>query len=127
MMQVAAPIWHDIAETQTLATAWARKAFRMEPQEMADMQDREYEELKKQGVDPQVARALLTVKPLMLEARAISGFLTEMDRPDLMMALPGVEAPEEATELAILEYRLTPQQGRQLLVLLRKLKADPSI
>lgn len=126
MLQVAAPIWNDIAETQELATAWARKAFRMDPQEMADLQDREYAELKKQGVDPQIARALLTVKPLMLEARAISGFLTEMNRPDLRMALPDVPTPQDAMELAMLECRLTPAQGMALLRLLNKLKADRS-
>lgn len=126
MLQVAASIWNEIAETQTLATEWARRAFAMEPEEMAELFDRECATLKAQGVQRPVALALSTVKPLMLEAQAISGYLTEMNRPDLIGALPSVPTPEDAMELAVMEYRLTPQQARQLLGLLRKLKADPS-
>ena len=120
MLQVAAPIWNEIAETQDLATPWARKAFRLGPQAMADLQDEEYQSLKDKGVQPLIARAMLTVKPLMLEARAIAGYLTEANRPDLLSALPIVETPEEAAQLAALEYNLTPIQVRRLLLLLQR-------
>ena len=47
LTSVAAPIWNEIAKTQTLKTAWAKKAFAMTAEEMTDLENKEFASLTK--------------------------------------------------------------------------------
>lgn len=117
LTSVAAPIWNEIAETQKLATAWARKAFRMDPDQMAEFEDKEYADLVAKGVDPTVAISLLDVTPLLEERTAISRYLET--HPDLRSALPELATVNEAVILASKERPLSPSQQTQLRSLLQ--------
>ena len=61
LTSVAAPIWNEIARTQP-RNGGARKAFAMDQAEMAALEDREYQALKRR-VAPVVASAFLDLKP----------------------------------------------------------------
>jgi len=117
LVSVAAPIWNEIAQTQELATEWARKAFRLGMQEAVEAYDQEHKELTDEGADPEVATAFLEVFPLLAERRAISRFLRT--RPDLREALPPVTTVNEAVILASKESPLSPSQQKQLQRLLQ--------
>ena len=118
LTSVAAAVWNQIAETQQLKTAWARKVFALGPEEMLRAEDAEYEALKA-TVGHDVAASYQDVKPLLLENQAISRFTQA--QPMYREALPEVSSIAEALVLASMERPLSQMQQRQLR---RLLEAD---
>lgn len=116
LTSVAAPIWNEIARTQEIKTAWARKAFVLDANAMADLENQEYGALLKRTRQP-VASAFLDVKPLLLERKAISRHLRK--HPELNQALPEVTSISEAVTLASLDRPLSRQEQKQLTELLK--------
>lgn len=116
MTSIAAQIWNEIAKTQTLRTAWARKAFAMNGEEIAAEEDREYKILKaKEGHE--VASAFLDVKPFLLENVAISKYTQA--HPNYRPALPEIVSISEAVIVASQDRPLNPMQQKQLAKLLQ--------
>ena len=116
---VATPIWNEIARTQELKTAWAKKAFSLNAAQMVELVSREYEELKAAGVSPEVSKAYLDLKPLLLENVAISRHIQQTDNPSLRQALPEVTTVNEAVILASADQELSTLQQRRLEKLLQ--------
>ena len=120
MLQVAAPIWNEIARTQKLKTAWARKTFPMTSEQMMQEHEREGAELRQRGEEPTVIVSYLETKPLLLENMAISRYLLQANRPELRDAMPEVTTPSEAVLLICSGRPLKPSQQQRLLTLLQK-------
>lgn len=117
LTSVASEIWNQIAETQELQTKWAQKAFRLDSDQMIELEDKEYGELEaKHGHE--VAAALLDVKPLLLENVAISRFTQEQSAS--RAALPEVVSISEAVMLASQDRPLTTSQQDELRKLLER-------
>ena len=116
LTSVAAPIWNQIAETQTLKTVWARKAFKLDGMAMAELEDKEYKTLKAK-VGQGVAASYQDVMPLLTENVAISKFIQE--QPNYRQALPEIVSIAEAVILASQERPLNPMQQKQLANLLQ--------
>lgn len=110
LTSVAAPIWNEIAETQKLKTEWAKKAFRLDAMELAELESREYRELKAANGE-ELASAVVRMKPFLLENEAISRYTQA--HPNLRAALPEVVSISEAVMLASLDSPLSrPQQTK---------------
>ena len=116
LTSVAAPIWNEIAKTQKLKTAWARKAFAMDAEAMSELENSEYLAAKEK-TNSWVAASYCDLKPLLLESLAISKF-TQV-QPQYRMALPEVLSISEAVILASKERPLNPTQQKQLSALLQ--------
>ena len=115
MYQAPMPIWNAIAQSQPLSPRW-RPIFEAAdlPTALAPLEA----ELERKGTDAKVTRAFLLTAPLLVENKAISGYVQESDRPELRASLPEVLSLTEATDLAKAEFRLTPAQERRLRLLL---------
>ena len=118
LTSVATRIWNEIAEGQQLKTQWAKKAFLLSPDEMAELEDLEYKELVKK-YPHEVAAAFLDMKPLLLENVAISRHIQRTNSLELRNALPEVTTINEAVMLASLDRMLTRSQQKQLTELLK--------
>lgn len=118
LTSVAAPIWNEIAKTQTLRTEWARKAFALDDQAMSELENREYQELKPK-VGQAVATAFSDLKPLLLENQAISRYIQAQGDQSLRQALPEVVSIAEAIALASMDRPLSPLQQTSLQNLLK--------
>ena len=116
LTSVAAPIWNEIAETQKLKTAWAKKAFAMDGMEMAELEDREYKAAKSR-FGQEVAASYVDLKPLLLENVAISKYTQA--HPNYRPALPEIVSIAEAVIVASQERPLNPMQQKQLAKLLQ--------
>ena len=121
---IATPIWNEIAETQELKTEWARKAFSLDHEEQVQLVEKEYAELLER-TSHEVAKAILDMKPLLLENVAISRHIQRTDNYQLRTALPEVTTIDEAVMLATEEDNLTASQQRQLRNLLEKELTSP--
>jgi hypothetical protein len=112
MHQAAAMYWNQIAESQRLATEWAKDMFSL-PQDMLD-RALEYEErrLINEGADFQVSAAYLKFMPLLWESEAISNFL--LDNPTLRIAMPPMADLDEALWWAQEDFRLNVFQMNEL-------------
>ena len=118
LTSVAAPIWNEIARTQPLKTEWARKAFAMDQAEMAALEDREYQALKRR-VAPVVASAFLDLKPLLIERRAITRFY--VGAPGVSPGASGDSVSQRGGDLRIDGPPIEPDAAK---VLARLLQAD---
>lgn len=116
LTSVAAPIWNEIARTQKLRTSWAKMAFALDAEAMAELEDREFKTLKEK-VGREVAMAYLDVKPLLLENVAISTY--SQAHPNYRQALPEIVSISEAVMLASKERPLSPTQQASLTSLLK--------
>ena len=116
LTSVAAPIWNQIAEMQELKTAWAKKAFALDGEAMAALEDQEYKEAKSR-FGQAVAASYLDLKPLLLENVAISKFTQE--QPNYRQALPEIVSIAEAVIVASQDRPLNPMQQKQLASLLQ--------
>lgn len=119
MTSLPSEIWNEIAETQTLTTAWGKKMFPLPAERIAEEEDKEFDLLTRKGIPEEVAIALADVKPLILERTAISRHLRK--HPDLREALPEVNTIQEAARIGSMERLLMPEQEEQLADLIRKL------
>lgn len=118
MHQVATEHWNQLAESQPLATDWAKAIFPLPPEQMAKALDREETKLMKLVQDSSIVAALIKVGPLLWEHLAISKFLEA--QPNLASAMPAIETINEAVETAALDYRLSSIQRKKLARLLRQ-------
>ena len=112
MTSLPAPLWNQIAETQELETEAAKTAFRLNPEQLAQMSDHWDRLETAAGTPSKVISCLLTVLPLLLESAAIAGQVSQT--PELRSALPEVNSPEEAATLMQMEWRLTPAEKTTL-------------
>ncbi len=119
LTSVAAPIWNEIAKTEELKTEWAKKAFAMTGEEMANLVSREYQELKTKGLSFPVIYGFLTVKPLLLENVAISRHIQRTGYQGLRSALPEITSIDEAAMIASEDTPMTLEEQEQLAELLR--------
>ena len=115
LTSVATAVWNHIAETQQIKTAWAQKAFALNPEEMQQAEDKEYKALAR-AVGHDVAASYQDVKPLLLENEAISRFTQA--QPMYREALPEVTSIAEALTLASMERPLSQTQQKLLKMLL---------
>ena len=115
LTSVATAAWNQIAETQKLKTAWAKKAFALNSEEMQQAEDKEYKALAR-AVGHDVAASYQDVKPLLLENEAISRFTQA--QPMYREALPEVTSIAEALTLASMERPLSQTQQKLLKMLL---------
>ena len=99
MYQVPTEIWNEIAKTQTLATEWGRKMFPLPFEELQKEVEKEESALMAKGLPSKVITAYQDVVPLLLESKAISGYLAKPATMDLRQALPEVSSPSEAALL----------------------------
>lgn len=118
MVNIASRYWNEIAQrAKKLSTPWGRDYFHLDNMEIAEAMDKEVARLEKQGLDSKVVSGFLLVAPLVAEADAIREYARK--NPVIRRILPEVTSLEEAVILASKEYRLTPQQQRDLLALLQ--------
>ena len=115
LTSVATAVWNQVAETQQLKTAWAKKAFALNSEEMQQAEDKEYKALAR-AVGHDVAASYQDVKPLLLENEAISRFTRA--QPMYREALPEVTSIAEALILASMERPLSQTQQKLLKMLL---------
>lgn len=92
LVNVADFVWNNIARTQQLRTPWARRAFALDNQQMAELEDADYLVLKEK-VGYAVASGFIHVRPLFFESVAISRYVE--NHPEFRSALPEIVTPEE--------------------------------
>jgi hypothetical protein len=112
MTFLAAPVWNQIAREQTLETEAARLAFRLNPEQLARMDDLWMQAETQAGTPETIARCLPTCLPLLLEAPALGQFVSQ--HPTFRSALPEMLDAQEATFLMTADYRLTPDEQATL-------------
>ena len=118
MHQAAAEYWNQIAETQTLATPWAKQMFPLPQDQMDQALTQEETRLTKETGDGIVAAAYLKLMPLLWERTAISNYLLE--NPELRAAMPPLESLSEALRVASLDFQMTGSRLKKLQALLQK-------
>ncbi len=117
MINIAAPIWNEIARIGPLQTRWAASWMTMDEDSINELHEKEYHAMVATGIDPPVALALLAVAPLVYERPAILAYLR---------LHPGTTAPseinsvKEACAAAEIEYNLSPTQKASLAKLLNQ-------
>lgn len=115
MVNIAAPIWNEIARTGPLQTRWAESWMMMDQDSINELHEQEYRAMVERGIDPRVALALLAMAPLVYERPAILAYLRSN---------PGTTAPaeinsvKEACAAAEIDYLLSPTQKASLAKLL---------
>lgn len=112
MTSVAASVWNQIAKTQELETEAAKVAFRLNQEQLGQMVIFWMFETEKHLTLPKVVLCLPTFLPLLTESLAIGSFTSQ--HPNFRNALPEVLSADEAVQLAIADYRLTPQEQLSL-------------
>lgn len=117
MINVAAPIWNQIAQAGPLQTRWARKWMPLQQDGMNALHEQERLGLVAQGIDPTVALAYLTMAPLVFERPAILAY--HRSNPGTT-APPEINSVREACEAAAIDYNLSPTQKTTLAKLLNK-------
>lgn len=116
LVNVADFIWNDLAKTQSLRTPWARRAFALNNQQMADLEDADYLALKDR-VGTAVASGFINVRPLFFENVAISRYVA--NHPELRAALPEIVTPEEGALIASMDnWFIQGEEKAQLAALL---------
>jgi hypothetical protein len=112
MYQIAASIWNRIAKDGELNSAFAKRLFSLNQEELnAALADEELS-LIAAGVQSNVVVAFLTVAPLLWESRAILKFV--QDSPMYRDVFPMLCDAREAVVLATLEFRLDANQQEHL-------------
>jgi hypothetical protein len=119
MHQAAARYWNQVAESQRLATPWAKQMFPLPQSELDAALAAEEARLTRETNDPVVASAYLKVMPLLWERTALSNFL--LANPSMRIAMPPVESVPEAIQMARKDFRLTTGQMTTLSRMLKKM------
>lgn len=116
LVNVAAFIWNDIAKTQHLRTPWARRAFALDNQQMAELEDADYFALKGK-VGAVVASGFINMRPLFFESSAIEQYVRL--HPGFATALPEISSPEDAALVASIDnWQIQDAEEAQLAALL---------
>lgn len=117
MYQVAASIWNRIADSQPLATDWAKQMFPLPDDQLDEALTLEEARITRETNEPIVAAAYLRVMPLLWEAEAISQFLTR--NPNLSPSLLPIATADEAVLIASRDFPLSESQQQKLQQLLQ--------
>ena len=105
MNPIPQAIWNKVADRRKLRTWWAEVMFNLEDEDEAqEIQESVSETLRSRGFPDLTILAYQTVLPLLMEPKAIMGFVTK--HPQYLNALPEVLNRREAVALARLEWRL---------------------
>lgn len=115
MLQIATPVWNQIAPMAE-SLLWQRR-MSMDYQGMTEEMESLGTKLRDEGAPAEVALAYQQVAPLLMERRAIQTFLRQ--NPRYREALPEILTVNEAILLMVREHNLTVSQTR----ILRKLLA----
>lgn len=116
LVNVADFIWNDIANTQCLRTPWARRAFALDNQQMAELEDADYFALKDK-FGAAVASGFINVRPLFFECAAIEQYVRL--HPGFAAALPEISSPEIGALVASLDnWLIQDAEEAQLAALL---------
>ena len=118
MYQAPARVWNEIARTQTLKTAWAKRMFPLDSETMAEWLDEELDRIAATGPSKALVASYLKIMPLLWENEAIAEFVTT--NPDLIPALPSVESVKEAVLIATMDYRMDEAEQEELADLLNQ-------
>ncbi len=98
-----------------------KKLLEMESEELDQILEDQLDGLEKRGANPTVALAYQLVAPLYQENQAVMTFLAEPANFHLSGALPDLATVQEAVDVATAEYRLTPEQQKELESMLAEL------
>ena len=121
LSSIPAEIWNEIAETEALRTAWAKKHLPMTEQEMEAAEEKEADELEKSW--PRlVVRGFQDMRPLLLEREALRKWTRE--HPEYAAALPEVNSLEEAVAMAAMDWMYDETEKKQLRQLLDEAMAQ---
>ena len=112
MTFLAAPVWNQIADQQPLESEAAKVSFRLNPEQLARLDDLWMKAETEAGTPPAVARCLPTCLPLLTESQAIAAYVSQ--HPNLKGALPEMLDADEASELMTQDCRLSPE-NREIL------------
>jgi len=118
MEQLPQEIWNEIADTGLLQSKWGKKMFRMNEQEIYPELEKQAKDLIKLGYNNRTVLSYLTVKPLLLERKAIQVYVET--HPNMIKALPEVLDSHEAVLLMKMEYRLDKKECSDLFMLLNE-------
>lgn len=125
MYQTPAPIWNEIAATQTLQHDPWKELFRLKGEKQLQALEQLESQLSTRGADSRVIRSYLLVAPLLLENVAISKWLMENEDGSLRSSMPELTSIPEAVALATQEFRLLPSQAKKLTALLTEAYRTP--
>ncbi len=120
MTEVPQWIWNQIAEKVPLQTAWARKMFAMNQDQVVSELNSEAAKMKAQEIPDKVIAAYQHVLPLWIERHAISEYVSRANDPRLRTMLPDLTEISEAVDLMTREYRLNGTDAGMLYDLLEK-------
>ena len=112
MTNLPAAVWNQIAETQELQTPAAKVAFRLNPDQLAKLDDLWANAERAARTPSRVVRCLPMCLPLLTESEAINQFVSQ--HPESRNALPEINSPEEAADLMEMEGHLTPGEKATL-------------
>ena len=115
MYQVPAAVWNSIAETQSLATPWAKWIFPLPADDQEAATVSEELRLTPKAGSATLAMCYLMVAPLLWERRAIRKWKAENGENP---GLPSIETVQEAVIVASKDHRLTADQQRTLSAML---------
>ena len=120
MFQLPLKYRKELAELPEIKSPKIRKLLRMSDEALDETLAVSTKKLKEAGHSDRVVRAYQTVAPLMLENKAILKFLRIPGNWDLSSVLKDVATPQEAANLAVLEYRLSIKEVDELLPMLEE-------
>ncbi len=114
LTSVPASVLNAIQASGRMQNPQLSEIFSMSDQQLAEKHDQLTADLMRQGMDRSTALAYLDVMPLMLERKAIAGYLADSNREELRQALPNLETPDEAATVGTKNRNLNPQQSESL-------------
>lgn len=116
MYQIAAAVWNRVAREQPLATAWAKKMFPLEAENLNQALEKEEKRIAAEvGGSLQIAAVYLQVMPLLWERRALAAY----NRNHQTLLFPDVATVNEAVEMAARDCPMNPRQKASLRRLLK--------
>lgn len=116
MYQIPEDLRNELAPT--LQHEKNRRLFAMTDEEMEAELEKRRSKLDS-SYSHKAISAHLALTPLLEENVAISRFVIEKQSPDLRMMLPELTTVDELTNVASLEYNLTPSQMTELVELVQ--------
>jgi hypothetical protein len=120
MTNVPQYIWNELAKAVTLRTAWAKRMFALNQDQVVDELNKQAKQMEQQGTPDAVISAYQDVLPLWIERQAISEYVEKANDPHLRTMLPELTEPSEAVNLMTQEHHLNGKEAATLYELLTK-------
>lgn len=111
MLNVAAPIWNEIAKIGT-TSKFGSTMFPLSQDELTQAHQRQADRLEKQGYSPKVVTAFLQYAPLIAERDSVAAYRNS--HPEAATFLPELNTVQEALWAARREFLLNARQEAQL-------------